>query len=420
MSVAKAQDSSIPRARRQRRLVNPDYRPIYFAAGVRSLTTGLVGVLLGLHLAALGLPPAQLGLVVTLGLVGNAAGTAVVAVAGERLGRRTTLVVASALAVAGLAGLAVAASVPSLAAAAFFGMVNGMGRDRGAAQTLDQSILADAAPDAGRTAVFARYSAVQDVLGALGSLAAGAPTLLQRTWGLPGVTADRAVFAGAALISLAPLVLYARLRSGPGLSTSAASRPTLSPSSKRRITGLTALFALDSIGGGFLAGAILSYWFFRRFGLGGDVLGPVFFAARALNALSYFAAERIARRIGLVRTMVFTHLPSSLVLAALPWVASPWIAVGLFLARESLVQMDVPTRQSYVAAVTRPGERTFALAVTNLARNAGWAVGPGLAGLAMSAIGLGAPLVAGAGLKVAYDLALYRSFHRVPAPEERP
>lgn len=117
--------------------------------------------------------------------------------------------------------------------------------------------------------------------------------------------------------------------------------------------------------------------------------------------------------------MVFTHLPSSLVLAALPWVASPWLAVGLFLARESLVQMDVPTRQSYVAAVTRPGERTFALAVTNLARNAGWAVGPGLAGLAMSAIGLGAPLVAGAALKMAYDLALYRSFHRVPAPEER-
>jgi predicted MFS family arabinose efflux permease len=159
------------------------------------------------------------------------------------------------------------------------------------------------------------------------------------------------------------------------------------------------LFALDSLGGGLLAGSIVTYWFFRRFGLSGDVLGPVFFVARGLNAWSYLGAELLARRVGLLR--------------------GP-LAIALFLAREALVQMDVPARQSYLAAVTEPGERTFALGITGLVRNVGWACGPPLAGWAMSAFGLGAPLVLGAGLKVVYDLALYASYRHVrPAEEAR-
>jgi MFS family permease len=376
-----------------------------------------------LYLAALDVGAAQLGVIVGLGLAGSAASTALVALAGERFGRRRTLLVVSGLSTAGLAVFVFATSPLLLGLAAFCGMVNGVGRDRGAAQAIDQSVLADAVSAADRTAVFTRYTFVQDLVGAFGSLAAAVPALLEQGLGLGTAAAYRVTFAGAAALSLVPLVLYAALPRASNAATGSVPflglAGRLSPTSRRRVAGLSGLFALDSLGGGFLAGSILSYWFFRRFGLEGAALGPVFFAARALNAVSYFAAERLARRLGLVRTMVFTHLPSSLLLVVLPFVPSAGLAIALFLARESLVQMDVPARQSYVAAVTAPGERTFALGVTSLVRNVGWAVGPGLAGATMTMLGLGAPLVVGAGIKAVYDVALYYSFRGVQPSEER-
>lgn len=390
---------------------------LFAAAGLRSFVTGLTGVLLGLYLARLDLAVETVGLVLGLGLAGNAAGTALVAVLGDRLGGRRALVASSLLSAAGISAMAVTAEPWVLGAAALFGMVNSMGRDRGPAQTVDHSLLAEWGAHAERTARFARYTLVQDVLGALGSLAAAAPAVLATVLVLPPLGGDRWVLAAAGAVSLASAALYAALPRTP--SPAHAARAPLTPQSRRRLTGLSALFALDSLGGGFIAGSVLSYWFFRRFGLDGAALGPVFFAARVLNALSYFAAERLARRIGLVRTMVFTHLPSSLLLLALPFVPTPAAAVALFLAREALVQMDVPTRQSYIAAVTQPGERTFAFGVTGVVRNVGWALGPPLAGLAIGAYGLGAPLLLGAGLKAAYDVALYVSYRGVAAPEER-
>jgi MFS family permease len=345
--------------------------------------------------------------------------TAFVAWYGERLGRRGVLVAASLLSAVGLVGVALAQTVTVLAGAAFVGMVNGMGRDRGAAQTLDQSILADTTPASERTRVFTRYALLQDVAGALGSLAAGLPALLARA-DVAALPAYRWTLATAGVVAVIPAVLYAALPAegvAPG-GTGPPGRVRLSVESRRRVRGLTGLFALDSVGGGLLAGSIVTYWFFRRFGLGGEVLGPVFFAARALNAASYVLAEWLARRIGLIRTMVFTHLPSSVVLIALPFVGSAPLAIALFLVREALVQMDVPTRQSYVAAVTQPGERTFALGVTGVVRNVGWASGPPVAGWAMSVFGIGAPLVLGAAVKIVYDVALYVSYRQVRPPEE--
>ncbi len=353
-------------------------------------------------------------------MAGMATGTALAAFFGERLGRRRALIGCALLSGFGLAGVALSSSVGALAVAALLGMVNGMGRDRGAAQTLEQSLLADAATDAERTRAFTRYSFVQDVGGALGSLAAALPALLERTLAATAVDASRWVLLGAAMLTLGAAALYLSLAPEPRAPRSGPTwwRVPLSPVARQRVGGLVGLFALDSVGGGFLAGSILTYWFFRRFGLSGDVLGPVFFAARALNALSYLVAERLAARIGLVRTMVFTHLPSSAVLCVLPFLGNAPLAIALFLVREALVQMDVPTRQSYVAAVTSPGERTFALGATGLVRNAGWAVGPPAAGVAMTAFGIGAPLVIGAGLKMVYDLALYASYRNVRPPEE--
>jgi len=391
---------------------------LYWAAGVRSAATGLTGVILGLALAERGFGAGTLGLVVGAGLAGGAAGTALVAWYGDGAGRRALLLAATALTALGYGAVALAPSAALLVLTAFLGLLNGFGRDRGPAQTLDLGMLAGVAADADRTRLFSRYTFIQDVAGAVGALGAGLPAIVRAVAPVPLDTAYRAVFAGLALVTGISLILYAGLPTAAGHAGALRGGLPHDPVVRRRIGGLAALTALDSIGGGFLAGSILSYWFFRRFGLAPEALGVLFFAARALNAVSYMAAERLARRFGLVRTMVFTHLPSSGFLLALPLVGTAWAAVGLFLAREALVQMDVPTRQSYIAAVTPAGTRTFALGVTGIVRSAGWAVGAPLAGVAMGALGIAAPLYAGAALKVLYDVALFRAFRHVRPPEE--
>jgi predicted MFS family arabinose efflux permease len=196
-------------------------------------------------------------------------------------------------------------------------------------------------------------------------------------------------------------------------------RAKIAPNSKKIVAKLTALFSLDAFGGGFLTDALVAYWFFRRFGIGEESLGLVFFAVHVLNAASHLGAAWLAGHIGLVRTMVFTHLPSSLFLIAVPFAPSFKVAIMLFLCREALVEMDVPTRQSYVAAVVLPNERTFANGLTNLARNVFWAVGSSVAGLVMQNLAFSVPLVIGGGMKVTYDVALYRAFRKLRPPEER-
>jgi MFS family permease len=392
---------------------------IYWAAGLRSGATGLTGVLLGLALAERGFGVQTLGLIVGAGLAGGAVGTTLVAFYGDRLGWRAPLMVATALTGAGYVSVAIAPSPAFLALAAFLGMLNGFGRDRGPAHTLDLSVLAGLVTAADRTRTYSRYTLIQDMAGAVGALGAALPSIASAATGLTLDAAYRAVFAGLAVVSGITLILYAGVHAAqPGTAADIRSGVPRDPVVRRRLGSLAALTALDSIGGGFLAGSILSYWFFQRFGLAPEALGALFFAARALNALSYLAAERLAGRFGLIRTMVFTHLPSSGFLLALPLVASPWAAITLFLAREAFVQMDVPTRASYVAAVVPPGTGTFALGVTGIVRSAGWAVGAPLAGLAMGALGIAAPLYGGAVLKILYDLALFGAFHHVRPPEE--
>jgi predicted MFS family arabinose efflux permease len=194
---------------------------------------------------------------------------------------------------------------------------------------------------------------------------------------------------------------------------------TVSPETKSIVLKLTALFSLDSLGGGFLTDALVSYWFFRRFGIPEHSLGILFFSLHLLNAGSHLGAAWLAKKFGLLNTMVFTHLPSSVFLVAVPLAPSFKAAVVLFVLREALAEMDVPTRQSYVAAVVRPQERTFASGVTNLARNVCWAIGSSLAGVSMQSIAFSAPLVAGGGLKIAYDFLLYRAFRHLKPPEEQ-
>ena len=394
-----------------------DRRLILTAAFLRALATGMVGVIAGLYLARLGLSPATSGLVIGGGLAGAALASLVATLRADRIGRRRFLVALSLLGAAGGAVVALGSHVALISAAAFVGMLNGMGRDRGAALVIEQAILPATVSDAERTRAFAWYNVLQDAGHAFGSLLAGVPVLLRAAFGMSELESLRLAMLFAALLSLAAAAVYPRL-SPAAEPARAARRPPLTPQSRRTLWRISALFTLDSLGGGFLTAALVSFFFFQRFGVDEAVLGPLFFAARVLNALSHLGAAWLARRIGLVNTMVFTHIPSSLLLASVAIAPSFGVAALLFLLREGLVEMDVPTRQSYVMAVVRPEERTFASGITHLVRMAAWAVGPPFAGLLMQGLSLASPLVIASGMKIGYDILLYAAFRNLKPPEE--
>lgn len=410
-----------------------DRARLYAAAFLRAVATGATGVLVGIYLSHSGFDATGIGAVVAAGLTGAAAAALIVTLAGDRLGRRRTLV---ALALVGAGGglLFLAGSTgPAVMATAFLGMVNGMGRDRGAALVIEQAILPTTASDAERTRAFAWYNVLQDGGHALGALFAGTPVLLRRFTGLGDVSSLRVSLAACAGLVLATAIIYRglstaceapRAQSDPGPDAAGAGRrsspPGISPESRRVLWRISALFAVDSLAGGFLTTALLAYFFHARFGVGEGAVGLLFFGARVSNAASHLAAAWLARRIGLVNTMVFTHIPSSLLLATVPFAPSFAVAAILFLLREGLVEMDVPTRQSYVMAVVRPAERTFASGVTHLVRLGGWAAAPAFAGMLMTGASLAAPILVGAGMKIAYDVLLFLAFRRHPPPEETP
>jgi predicted MFS family arabinose efflux permease len=275
-------------------------------------------------------------------------------------------------------------------------------------------------PDSRRTWGLAVYNLLIDGGGSLGALAAALPLLVQQQFGLTLLTAYRFVFLGFAAVSAFTAALYWFLT--PGIELASPPPRIMSgrftPESKAVVKRLTALFSLDAFGGGFLTDALVSYWFFRRFGIAEHDLGLVFFTVHLLNAFSHLIAAWLAHRIGLLYTMVFTHLPSSIFLIAVPFAPSVKWAIALFLCREALVEMDVPTRQSYVAAIVNPGERTLVSSITNLARNIFWAVGSAVAGVLMQTFAFSAPLVVGGGAKVLYDVLLLNSFKGLKPPEE--
>jgi MFS family permease len=392
---------------------------IYAAAFLRSLGVGLLGVVLGVYLYRVGFDSTHIGLVIAAGLAGATVATAVVSARGDRFGRRRVLFGLSLLACLGGFGLATVPSFGGLALLAFVGMLNGMGTDRSAAFALEQAIIPGLVPDHSRTWTFSWYNVLLDAGGALGALAGALPLALHSRAGIDLTSAYRWVFLGYAGLQLLSAGLYSRLAPEVELRSHASvTKAVVSPEAKANVGRLAALFSLDALGGGFLGDALVAYWFFRRFGVDERSLGIMFFVVHLLNATSHLGAAWLARRIGLVKTMVFTHLPSSLFLIAVPLAPSLKVAVVLFLLRESLVEMDVPTRQSYVAAIVKPHERTFASGVTNLTRNLAWAAASSVAGALMQNVAFSTPLVLGGGLKIAYDLLLYRGFRRLKPPEE--
>ncbi|MGE0641901.1 MAG: MFS transporter [Thermoanaerobaculia bacterium] len=395
-----------------------DLRRIAAAAFLRSTAIGAMGVLLASLLIERNFDSADIGTVATSGLAGTALVTLAASLWGDRVGRRRFQVLVALAATAGGLALLAVSTPPAAIAAALFGLINAMGRDRGAGLLLDQSMLATVAAPAERTALIARYNVVLDAGLALGALAAALPSLLSERLAIPGAATLRAATIVYSLAMLATAALYATLGVRVERAGAPPPRERLTPASRRVLTRISALFAVDGIAGGFLTATLLAWYFFERFDASPAVVAALFFGARIANAASHLGAAWLARRIGLVRTMVFTHIPSSLLLATVPFAPGFGVAALLFLLREGLVEMDVPTRQSYVLAVVRPEERTFASGVTLLVRTASWAVAPVIAGSLMGRIGAATPIFLCAALKIAYDVALYFAFRGVRPPEE--
>jgi MFS family permease len=396
-----------------------DRQILYATAFLRAVATGLMGVLLGLYLARQEFSAFAVGLVIGAGLTGAGVSALIVTFFGDRFGRRRALLILALLATVGGAALAFATHVAMAAAAAFLGMVNGAGRDRAAALVLEQAVLPQTTSHAQRTQVFAWYNVLQDIGHALGGLLAALPTLL-RAAGVEEFAAYQATIGLYVALYAATGLLYLGLTPAIELA-----RPhtllerRISPESRKVVWRISTLFAVDALAGGFLGTALLSYFFLERFGAAEATIATLFFLARGANAISHLAAAWLARKIGLINTMVFTHIPANIFLMLLAAAPEFWMAVVLFLVRELLVEMDVPTRQSYVMAMVEPHERTYASGVTGLVRLGGWAIGPFIAGALMQGVSLATPLFVGAAMKIGYDLMLWRSFRELKPPEER-
>ena len=390
---------------------------LYSAAFLRALGTSALGVFLGVHLAERGLSASAIGGIISAGLAGTAIAAGFVTFWGDRFRPIALLIGLAGLSVLGIAGLWTFKTPVLLGAAALIGMANGMGRDRGAALVLEQALLPATASGRERTQTIAWYTMLQDFGHALGALLPSVIAALGKRHAAG--TSGEMTLALLGSLSLSAVLIYARLDAAR-LPASRTEPQRISARSRGILARICALFAIDALAGGFLTTALVSYFFFERFGVGMNVIGPLFFGARLMNAASHLAAARLAKRIGLVATMVLTHIPSSLLLITVAFAPTLTIAMVLFLLREGLVEMDVPTRQSYVLAVVEPAERTFASGITNLVRLGAWAVAPWFAGSLMQNERLYLPLVIGAAMKIAYDLMLWKAFRSVRPPEEQP
>ncbi len=384
--------------------------------GIRAFGDGVVSVVLASYLAALGLSDTRIGIIVAGTLLGSAALTLVVGLRGHGLGRRRLLQAVSLLMIGTGLGFAAATGFWPLLMVAVVGTMNPSGGDVSVFLPTEQALLPGTAPDTQRTAMFARYSLIGALVAAVGALFAGVPEWIGRHVGLTRTASLRWTFVGYAVLGLIVLLRYRRLSPAVEPSGEAPHAP-LGPS-RRVVYTLSALFSLDSFGGGFVITALLVLWLQKRFGLSTAVSGAVFFWAGLLSAFSALVAVRIARRIGLVRTMVFTHLPANGFLVLAAFMPTAPLAIAALLARAALSQMDVPARTSYVMAVVSPAERPAAASVTNVPRSLASALPPIAAGWLLGRSTFGWPLVIGGVLKGAYDLLLLRRFRELRPPEE--
>jgi MFS family permease len=385
------------------------------ARGVRGFGDGFTALLLPVYLTTLGFSAFRVGVLTTATLLGSAALTLAVGLAGHRFPAKRLLFAACVLMAATGLAFSQAHAFWVLAVVGFVGTLNPSGGDVSAFLPLEQSLLAHAGAPSLRTHLFARYNLSGSLMAALGALSVGLLVPLRAVTGLGQLALIEWAFAAYGLLGLISAILYRSLPDAPA--ETEAPRTPLGPS-RRNVYGLAALFSLDSFGGGFMVQSLFALWLFHRFGLSLAAAGAFFFWTGALSALSQLAAPVLARRIGLIRTMAFTHIPASLCVIAVAFAPNVTVAFALLFVRALLSNMDVPARTSYVMAIVTPAERAAAAGVTNVPRSLASAFSPALAGLLFSLSPFAWPLVIGGSLKITYDLLLLWRFQKVRPPEE--
>jgi MFS family permease len=391
--------------------VESDLRIILWIQAIRAFLYGFGAVILGSVLAASGASALEVGLVGAAILAGMALAAIVVGIVGDRSGRRRTY--GALLVILGVVGLGYALTdrIWILILLALFGTMSTDANDNGPLTTLEQAMIGQA-PAASRLRVFGRYNAIAFLTGALGALAAGGPAFLHQVWA--GAPADRRWFLLFPIGAIACVWLASRLSGVMEIEDRAHARLERS---RTQVFRLASLFSIDAFAGGFVVTVFMVYWFSVRFGASQEVMSAVFFAAGLLQAVSSIAASRVGERFGLLNTMVFTHLPSNILLILVPLMPTLPLAIAVLLLRFVLSQMDVPTRQAYIAAMVDPEERTAAAATTNTARYVARPFGPLVGTALMHSVALGAPWVVAGTLKSVYDLLLWRTFKKVPLPD---
>jgi MFS family permease len=393
----------------------PDILCLYGARALRGFGDGFAIIILPVYLSAIGFSPQQIGLVASASLLGTAALTLITGFIAPRCRLRTLFLAGAALiAFTGFVFPAMETIAPILLLA-FVGSINPSSGDLGMLVPLEHALLSKEAADRERTAVFARYSLIGSLSSAVGSLAAALPEILvSNEWSR--LSALKLMFYAYAMLGVFAALLYRRLPRDYSFGTDAP-KAALGPS-RKVVYKLAALFSMDAFAGGFVVQSLLALWLFQRFDMTLEGASLFFFCASLLGAISFPVAAWLARRIGLINTMVFTHIPSSLCLIAAAFCPSLTAVLTLLLVRSALSQMDVPTRSSYVMAVVTPPERTAAASVTAVPRSLASSISPAIAGLMLAGPFSGLPLVVCGCLKIGYDLALLQMFKHTKPPEE--
>ena len=390
---------------------------LLLAKGVRAFGDGFVSLLLPLYLLELGFTPLDVGIIATATLLGSGLLTLAIGLHAHRYHYRTLLLAATVLMMG--TGLAFAASTAfwPLLIVAIVGTLNPSSGDVSVFLPLEHAVLSRAAADRERTAVFARYSLAGALMAALGSLAAGLPVAIAKGTGVSVLVSIQSMFVLYAALGLATAFIYRGLPRAIDPEAQQARAPL--KESKKRVYLLAALFSLDAFGGGLVVQSMVALWLYQRFDLSIVTAGTIFFWTGVLSAFSFLVAVRIAKRIGLVNTMVFTHIPANLCLVAIPFMSDLTWVIVLLMIRSALSQMDVPTRSSYVMSIVTPAERPAAASITAVPRSLASAASPFLAGYLLGVSPFGWPLFAAGVVKVVYDLLLLVMFRKVRPPEEK-
>lgn len=403
-------------------LSNRDIRLLFATRIARLFAYGFLSVVLALYLAEAGLSEVQIGILLTLTLAGDAAITLWITTHADRLGRRRLLLAGALLML--LAGIVflLTRNLIILTLAAIVGVISPSGNEIGPFLSIEQASLVQLVSDRKRTQTFAWYNLVGSFATATGALSSGWLAQALQACGWSALAAYRMGLAGYALAGLVLAFCYIGLSPVVEITESRISEKRILGLHKSRqvVLKLSALFALDAFAGGLIVQSMFALWFHLRFGVEAGVIGSIFFGANILAGISALLAVRIAQKFGLINTMVFTHIPSSIFLMLMPLMPSLSLAITLLLLRFSISQMDVPTRQSYTIAVVSPDERSAASGVTSIARSVGAALSPSLAGIFIGIPALiNVPFFLCGGLKIIYDLALWREFGTVKPPEEQ-